>query len=299
MGFISFSYKLFKFESILTSRMEDTYILKINCADQKGLVHKASGVLYEQDFNMIENEEFVDKETQRFFMRSEVIGETDPQKLTDDLRKILPIDAHISFRAKTKKRIVILATKEYHCLGDLLLQAYFGDLNAEILAVISNHNSLRNLVEKFGIPYEFVSHQNILREDHERQVSEIVKSYHPDFLVLAKYMRVLSPGFVQPFSNKIINIHHSFLPAFVGANPYRQAFDRGVKIIGATAHFVNDQLDEGPIIKQDITHVNHKKMPKELSKAGKDLEKVVLSNALKLVFDERVFVYGNKTVIFD
>jgi len=279
--------------------MSKHYILKVSCDDRKGLVHKTSGVLYERDFNMVENAEFVDSESQRFFMRSEVVGEVESDKLMADLRRILPENAQISFRPKTKKRIVILATKEYHCLGDLFLQAYFGDLEAEILAVISNHDSLRGLVEKFGIPYHFVSHQNISRLEHEAQITEVIKLYQPEYLVLAKYMRILSPDFVMPYNNRIINIHHSFLPAFIGANPYRQAFERGVKIIGATAHFVSNELDEGPIIKQNITEVNHQKNTKALSKAGKDLEKVVLANALKLVFDERVFVHGNKTVIFD
>lgn len=279
--------------------MSKHYILKVSCDDRKGLVYKTSGIFYKQNFNMVENAEFVDSESQRFFMRSEVVGEVESDKLMADLRKALPENAQISFRPKIKKRIVILATKEYHCLGDLLLQAYFGDLEAEILAVISNHDILRGLVEKFGIPYHFVSHENMSRSKHEADIAEIIRSYEPDYLVLAKYMRILSPDFVSPYNNRIINIHHSFLPAFIGANPYRQAFERGVKIIGATAHFVSNELDEGPIIKQNITDVNHQKNPDALSKAGKDLEKVVLANALKLVFDERVFVHGNKTVIFD
>ncbi|MFW5607605.1 MAG: formyltetrahydrofolate deformylase, partial [Campylobacter hyointestinalis] len=164
--------------------------------------------------------------------------------------------------------------------------------------VVANHDTLKPLVEKFDIPFNLVSAENLSREEHENAVLEVLKKYKFDYMVLAKYMRILSPFFVSNFPKKIINIHHSFLPAFIGANPYKQAFERGVKIIGATAHFVTDDLDEGPIITQDVIRVNHEMTWKDMQRAGRNVEKVVLSNALDLVFDERVFVHENKTVIF-
>ncbi|WP_020532819.1 formyltetrahydrofolate deformylase [Flexithrix dorotheae] len=278
---------------------EKNYILLIDCTDEKGLVHKISEILYSHSFNMIGNSEYVDRENNHFFMRTELIGDFSREKLTKELKAVLPEDANINFHRKKKKDIVVLATKEYHCLGDLLVRHHFGDLNANIKAVISNHNTLEDFTKKFDIPYHFISHENLDRNIHENKVAEIIQSYNPEYVILAKYMRILSPDFIARFSNNIINIHHSFLPAFIGANPYKQAYNRGVKIIGATAHFVNNELDEGPIILQDITHVDHKMTAKDMSKAGKDVEKIVLAKALKSVFDDRVFIDGNKTIIFD
>jgi formyltetrahydrofolate deformylase len=156
-----------------------------------------------------------------------------------------------------KKDIVVMATKESHSLGDILIKNYSGELNANILAVIANHDTLRELVEKFNIPFHFITAENKSRSEHEKEVLKTLSNYKLDYIVLAKYMRILSSDFVKEYEGKIVNIHHSFLPAFIGANPYKQAFNRGVKIIGATAHFVNDNLDEGPIIHQDVIRVNH------------------------------------------
>ncbi|MDZ7606533.1 MAG: formyltetrahydrofolate deformylase [Cyclobacteriaceae bacterium] len=186
---------------------------------------------------------------------------------------------------KKKKDIVVFATKEYHCLGDLLMRHHFGELKANIQAVISNHDYLKDFTERFGIPFYHVPAEKMERKEHEEKILSILSSYNPEYLVLAKYMRVLTSTFTSQFNNRIINIHHSFLPAFVGARPYEQAFERGVKLIGATAHFVNDNLDEGPIINQDVIHTNHKNDAAMMAKAGKDVEKIVLSNALKLVFN--------------
>jgi formyltetrahydrofolate deformylase len=183
-------------------------------------------------------------------------------------------------------------------LGDILLKHYRDELGANILAVVSNYDTLRALAEKFEIPFHCVSHQDIGREEHEAKVLEVLQSLSPDVIVLAKYMRILSPDFVGHFEQKILNIHHSFLPAFIGANPYKQAYERGVKIIGATAHFVNNNLDEGPIIAQDVIRVDHEFGWQEMMKAGRDVEKVVLGRALDLVLEDRIFVHNNKTVIF-
>ena len=231
-------------------------------------------------------------------MRAVVVGQVNTIEFQNTLSAYLPSDSVIFFEAIKKKDIVILATKENHCLGDLLIKHSSKDLNANILAIIANHDTLRPLSDKFDIPFTCISTDGLDRVEHEKLVLKELEKYKFDYMVLAKYMRILSPDFVKRYPKKIINIHHSFLPAFIGANPYKQAYERGVKIIGATAHFVTDDLDEGPIITQDVIRVNHEMNWKDMQKAGRDVEKVVLSNALELVFDERVFVYDNKTVIF-
>ncbi len=274
------------------------YILKIDCSDEPGLIYKISKILYENGLNIEKNSEFVDNENKKFFLRAVLSGELDVKKITEALRDSLPKDSNIFLTKKRKKNIVLMATKESHCLGDILLKHCSGELNAEILAVISNYDTLRSLSEKFKIPYYFVSHEGLERKEHEEKILDILKQYELDYIVLAKYMRILSSDFVRHYEEKIINIHHSFLPAFIGANPYKQAYERGVKIIGATAHFVNDNLDEGPIITQDVIHVDHEYSWKDMQRAGRNVEKVVLSRALDLVFEDKIFVYANKTIIF-
>ncbi|NQY95142.1 MAG: formyltetrahydrofolate deformylase, partial [Campylobacteraceae bacterium] len=162
---------------------------------------------------------------------------------------------------------------------------------------ISNHDELRDLVEKFDLPFHYITADEMSRENHEVQVKEVIDSYSPDLIVLAKYMRILTPSFIVSYPKRVLNIHHSFLPAFIGANPYKQAHHRGVKIIGATAHYVTDDLDEGPIISQDIVRVDHSYSWQEMRRDGRNVEKVVLANALQLLLEDRVFIHGNKTVI--
>jgi len=281
------------------SSLNAVYILRIDCPDEKGLVHKITGVLYHNGLNVIRNDEFVDRVTGHFFMRTEFSGDALPEKILNGLRGLLPNEVNISLTTTQTKNVVMLVTKEHHCLSDLLIRNAFQDLNMNILAVVSNHETLRPLTEKFELPFHFIPHENKSRQVHETEVLSIIQSYHPDYLVLAKYMRVLTPDFTAHFPSQMINIHHSFLPAFVGANPYRQAFERGVKIIGATAHFVNENLDEGPIIMQDVIRVNHSQTATEMAQAGRDVEKIVLAKALKLVFEDRVFIKDNKTIIFE
>jgi len=275
----------------------DQYRLLIETNDTKGLVYKISKILYEYNLNIENNSEYVDNTTNNFFMRTVIKGTPNQDKLLSDLKEILPSNSTIRLNKNIKKNIVILATKEMHCLGDLLIKHTAGDLDANITAVISNHNSLKDLVEKFDIPFEYISHENLSREDHEKQIIETIKKYSYELIVLAKYMRILTPTFIDAFKNKILNIHHSFLPAFIGANPYKQAHKRGVKIIGATSHWVTNDLDDGPIIAQDITRVDHTYAWEDMRDAGRNVEKVVLSNALDLVLKDKVFIYGNKTVI--
>ena len=278
--------------------MEKRARVLIDCDDAKGLVYKISKVFYDRDLNIDNNREFVDKEHGRFFMRTVVTGLFDVQELLSELKLVAPKDAHIRVIEPNDKKIVILATKESHALGDILIRHADGELGADIECVIANHDTLRKLVERFDIPFFHISAEGLSREEHETRVMECIDQHTFDYMVLAKYMRILTSTFVKAYPQQIINIHHSFLPAFIGANPYKQAFERGVKIIGATAHFVTDDLDEGPIIAQDVIPVNHRFSWKDMQRAGRDGEKIVLSRALALVLQDRVFVNGNKTVIF-
>ena len=274
------------------------FTIKITCKDEKGLVYRISEILLENGLNIIKNDEFVDNEKALFFMRTEVSGIAEPEKVIDQLKKQLG-DCSIELSQNESKNVVVLVTKEHHCLADLLIRNQFNDLNFNILAVVGNYENLRELTEKFNIPFIYIPAESVTREEHEDRIKTVLQDYNYDYLVLAKFMRILSPDFVKDFEGKIINIHHSFLPAFIGANPYKKAFERGVKIIGATAHFVTNDLDEGPIIYQDIIKVSHSKTAKDLAKMGKDVERIVLANALKLVFEDKVFIDGNKTIIFE
>ncbi len=274
------------------------YILKIDCNDEKGLIYRIADVVFKYQLNIIKNDEYVDKKEKRFFMRAVLSGNVNKSEFIGTLSAMLPQNAIINLTQKRAKNIVVLCTKENHCLGDILLKHDSGELNANILCVVSNHDSLRSLSEKFGIEYHYISSDDISRQEHEKLVLQTLSKYDIDYIVLAKYMRILSADFVKHYPKNMINIHHSFLPAFIGANPYKQAYERGVKIIGATAHFVNDNLDEGPIIAQDVVSVNHELSWQEMRRAGRDVEKVVLSKALDLALEDRIFIQGNKTVIF-
>jgi len=276
--------------------MTQRHILLMHGPDHKGLIYKVTRILFEHNQNIIRNDEYVSP-SKYFFMRTEFEGETDASELLVVLQKELPEEISLRLNPKKKKEIVLLVTKEHHCLGELLIRYAFDELDATIQAVVSNYNTLQPLVSKFGIPFHFISHENKSREEHEEAIVRTLNIYQPEYLVLAKYMRIITPDFVNKYPNRIINIHHSFLPAFVGANPYRQAYERGVKIIGATAHFVNNDLDEGPIIAQDVKSVDHRQTATDMSVLGKDTEKAVLSKALKLVFNDRVFIYNNRTII--
>lgn len=276
-----------------------TQVLLVQCDDRRGLVHAITGVLLKHGVNVVGNQEFVDRGSARFFMRTEFDGAVPASELEAEVRDALPPNASVRFSDLEPKRIVVFASKEHHCLGDILIRHEFGDLNAQVLAVVSNHSVLEPLVTRFGLPFHFVDHETLTREAHETRLLEAIESLRPDYLVLAKYMRVLTPEFVRRFPARIVNIHHSFLPAFVGARPYQQAFDRGVKVIGATAHFVTEKLDEGPIIVQQVIPVDHTHTAQDLSRAGHDVEQMVLARALRVVFEDRVFLCGNRTVIFD
>lgn len=272
-------------------------VLRTICPDAKGLIAKITNICYKHELNIVQNNEFVDHRTGRFFMRTELEGIFNDTTLLADLDSALPVGSVRELQPAGRRRVVIMVTKEAHCLGDLLMKSAFGGLDMEIAAVIGNHETLRSLVERFDIPFVLISHEGHTREEHDMLMADEIERYQPDYVVLAKYMRVLTPEFVKRFPNKIINIHHSFLPAFIGARPYHQAYERGVKIIGATAHYVNDNLDEGPIIMQDVIHVDHTFSADDMMRAGRDVEKNALSRALDKVLAQRVFVYGNRTII--
>jgi formyltetrahydrofolate deformylase len=273
-------------------------VLLTDCPDSKGLIAQITNICQKHQLNIVKNNEFVDYQYGRFFMRTEIEGFFNDKTLLADLDFNLPKGSQRSLVSAQKKRIVILVTKEAHCIGDILMKSTYGGIDVEIAAVIGNYDILEELVSKFNIPYHTVNHEGLSREEHEEKVLETIAPYTPDYVILAKYMRILTPKFVETYANKLINIHHSFLPAFIGAKPYQQAFDRGVKIIGATAHFVNNDLDEGPIITQDIAHIDHAYTAADLAKSGRDVERSVLSRALQQVLDDKVFVYGNRTVVF-
>jgi formyltetrahydrofolate deformylase len=274
-------------------------VLLVSCADQRGLVHAVTGVLLRAGYNIVSNQEFVDESDRRFFMRTEFEGAANCAALEAETRAVLPAGAEVQARLPTRHRIAILVSKEHHCLADLLVRHAYGELYADLVAVAGNHDTLRPLVEKFGVPFFYLGSSGRSRETHEAELLNVLEGVQPDLLVLAKYMRVPSPAFVARWPTRMVNIHHSFLPAFAGARPYHQAFERGVKVIGATAHFVTEELDEGPILVQQVIPVNHTHGPRELAQAGRDVEKIVLARALGLVLEDRVFLCGKRTIIFD
>jgi formyltetrahydrofolate deformylase len=280
--------------------MTNQTLILIQCPDAVGLVALISNTVSIHKLNIVTMREFVDEEWKQFYVRIVCSGQpADKDQLYHDLLIRLPTAATIRINPPKLKSIALLVTKEHHCLGDLMVRHYFNTLQAEICCVIGNYEVLEGFTQKFGIPFHYVSHENKSKSTFETEIQTLLNGYSPDYIVLAKYMRILSPEFVSNYRGKIINIHHSFLPAFIGAHPYKQAHERGVKLIGATAHFVTDDLDEGPIIAQDIHRVNHSYTVKDMVKAGKEIEKSVLSRAIELVLEDRVIISGNKTIVFE
>jgi len=251
--------------------------------------------------NIIENQQFTDPVTNSFVMRTrfETSSSLDTARkvLFEGLSKFNP-DLTIRDNA-SPKRALVMVTKESHCLRDLLYLLELGELPIQIPVVVGNHEELKSLVESHGIKFRYLPVASENKASAETQLLSIIDSEKIDFLVLARYMQILSPDFCDKLSNRIINIHHSFLPGFKGAKPYHQAHAKGVKIIGATAHFVTKDLDEGPIIEQDVAHVSHASTPEELIAIGRDIERRVLAKAVKLYAEDRIFIVGNRTVIFN
>ena len=275
-------------------------IASLQCEDQPGIVHAMTSAVLACGGNIIENQQFTDPSTNTFVMRTRfetsegLDGAT--KSLNEGLSKFNP-SLHIRPTSK-KPRALVMVTKESHCLRDLLYLEDLGELNIEIPLVISNQEDLRTLVEPHGIKFLFLP---VIAETKVSQEAEILKQINDlniDFVVLARYMQILSQEFCNKLPGKIINIHHSFLPGFKGAKPYHQAHERGVKIIGASAHFVTSDLDEGPIIEQDVAHVTHIATPEELISIGRDIERRVLAKAVKYYADDKVFIVGKRTVVF-
>jgi formyltetrahydrofolate deformylase len=274
-------------------------LIVIQCRYRPVLVNAVTDVFLKEQIGIKNIRDYKDPCNQFYFIRMEAEEYSNTLRLEMQLKQVLPPGAEIKINPPPEKKIIVMVTKEYHCLGDILMRNEFKTLGASVQCVIGNHAILQKICEKFGVPFHLVSHEEKNRILFEEELLEIIQQYEADYLVLAKFMRILSPHFADRFPMRIINIHHSFLPAFIGANPYKQAYHRGVKLIGATAHFVTTDLDEGPIIAQQTFPVNHSFTAADMIKTGKEIETAVLSKALQLVFDDRVFVYQNKTVIFD
>jgi len=215
------------------------------------------------------------------------------------LKAVLPAEASIKINPQPEKKVIVFVTKDYHCLSDILVRNHFKTLGATIQCVIGNHTTLEEICKRFDVPFYFVSPENIDKQMFEASLLEIIERYEADYLVLAKFMRILSADFVERFTFRIINIQHTFLPALVGASPYKQEYERGVKLIGATAHFVTNQLDEGPIIAQQIIPVTHSFTSADMVRSGKEIETAVLAKALQLVFEDRILIHKNKTIVFE
>ena len=275
-------------------------IASLQCADQPGIVHAMTSAVLACGGNIIENQQFTDEPTNTFVMRTRFEtsqGLDAAQKsLNEGLSKFNP---YLHIRPTDEKpRALVLVTKESHCLRDLLYLLELGELPIEIPLIVSNHEDLRTLVESHGFTFKHLPVTASTKTEQEKALLALIKEHSIDFVVLARYMQVLSNEFCAALPGRIINIHHSFLPGFKGAKPYHQAHARGVKIIGATAHFVTSDLDEGPIIEQDIAHVSHTSTPDDLIALGRDIERRVLAKAVRLYAQDRIFIVGQRTVVF-
>jgi len=272
-------------------------IASLQCADQPGIVHAMTSAVLACGGNIIENQQFTDPATNTFVMRTRFEtsqGQAAAAKsLSEGLAKYNPT-LHIRPTSE-RPRALVMVSKESHCLRDLLYLNELGELKVEIPLVISNHEDLRQLVESHGVKFMYLPGD---KSAQEAEITNQIKELKIDFVVLARYMQILSADFCDHMLGKIINIHHSFLPGFKGAKPYHQAHERGVKIIGASAHFVTSDLDEGPIIEQDVAHVTHIATPEELIAIGRDIERRVLAKAVKLYSEDKIFVVGKRTVVF-
>ena len=275
-------------------------IATLKCADQPGIVHAMTSAVLACGGNIIENQQFTDEPTNTFVMRTRFESsqgiDAARKSLNEGLGKFSPT-LHIR-PTQSKPRALVLVTKESHCLRDLLYLLELGELPIEIPVVVSNHEDLRSLVESHGFTFIHLPVTAATKALQEQELLALIQKHSIDFVVLARYMQVLSNDFCAALPGRIINIHHSFLPGFKGAKPYHQAHARGVKIIGATAHFVTANLDEGPIIEQDVAHVSHTSTPDDLIALGRDIERRVLAKAVKLYAQDRIFIVGERTVVF-
>lgn len=281
-----------------------TAILLISCPDQKGLVAAIADFLYQHNANILHADQHQDAELSLFLMRVEWDLNGFDLDLSDFNTAFEPIATRFQMQWRlassgSKPRLAIFVSRYDHCLADLLYRYQAGEFNCSIPIIISNHTDTQWLAEAYGIPFQHISINKDNKADAEATQLAILRHHHIDFIVLARYMQVLSADFIRHYPNRIINIHHSFLPAFHGAKPYHRAFERGVKLIGATSHYVTETLDDGPIIEQDVARISHRDDLEDLIRRGADLEKIVLSRAVRWHIENRVLLYANKTVVFD
>ena len=279
------------------------YTLSLSCPDRVGIVAAVSTFIANHQGWIVEAQHHADQTSQRFFMRQEILADSLPFGIEAFRQQFSPIATEFQMDWKItdsdqKKRVVILVSKPEHCLYDLLSRWQSGELDIEISAVISNHEVFRKLVEWHGIPYHYVSVTKENKPIAYDKIMHLFEEVQGDLMVLARYMQILSPQMCDRYPTRIINIHHSFLPSFIGAKPYHQAYERGVKLIGATCHYVTSELDAGPIIDQDVIRIDHSDSVDDLIRYGKDIEKTVLARGLRYHIEDRVLVHGNKTVVF-
>ena len=279
-------------------------ILLISCPDQRGITASVTDFIYQHNGNILHADQHIDEQTGTFFMRVQWsladfnLKREAVKEAFSPLAERFSMDWELHF-TDIPPRVAVFVSKHLHCLHDLLYRYRAGQFHCRIPLIISNHPDSRSLAESLGIEYfEMVILKENKIEQEKRQI-EILKKYNVDLILLARYHQILSPDFVRSFPHRIINIHHSFLPAFVGSHPYLQAYQRGVKIIGATSHFVTEELDQGPIIEQDTIGISHRDTPQDLIRQGEDLEKAVLSRTLRLALEKKILCYNNKTVVFD
>jgi formyltetrahydrofolate deformylase len=287
----------------LSTLMKNTAILLITCPDQKGLVATIADFVFRHSGNILHADEHADEESGLFLMRVEFDPAQFDLKLGQFAAHFSPIAEKYNMtwrlaQSNYRPKMTVMVSQYDHCLVDLLYRHKSGELACAIPLIISNHEDNRAIAEFYRIPYFVVPVEKDRKREAEEKILRLLKEQAPDFIVLARYMQILSDDFVAQYPNRIINIHHSFLPAFVGAKPYHQAFERGVKLIGATSHYVTEVLDDGPIIEQDVIRVSHRDALDDLLQKGRDLEKVVLSRAVRWHLENRILIYGNKTVVF-
>jgi formyltetrahydrofolate deformylase len=286
------------------SGKRDSVVLLIHCRDRKGIVAGVAGFIHDHGGNILDSDHHTDRETGHFLMRTEFELEGFQIPRDEIATAFEPIAKTFEMRfgvheANRRRRVAILVSKQDHCLADLLQRHRRGELRVEVPVIISNHETCAMWAELYRIPFEYLPVRKETKAEQEQQVLSTLKQYRVELVVMARYMQILSSQFLAQVGCPVINIHHSFLPAFVGANPYRQAYERGVKLIGATAHYATEDLDEGPIIEQDVVRVGHRDTVEDLVRKGRDLEEIVLARAVRLHVEDRVLVYGRKTVVFD
>lgn len=280
--------------------MSKVYVMVLRCPDRPGIVHQATGAILRVGGNIIENAQFTDPDSETFVMRTRFCSEFETQAVRDSLTAELPsteFDVRVRPEA-ARLRALVMVSKFDHCLLDLLYRHSNGELDVEIPLVASNHLDCKHLVTERGIPYLHLPVSTATRTEQEGRLREVIAEHRIDMVVLARYMQILSAELCEELHGRVINIHHSFLPGFKGARPYHQAHERGVKLIGATAHYVTDNLDEGPIIEQDVIRVNHTCDAAALARLGRDVERSVLSRAVQAHAQDRVILIGNRTIVF-